>query len=74
MVKFKLNISPGTIVFVLGFGGLVICLADGSEQIGGKVPLSLFFLFIITLGVIIEMKSKDKNSDVFGEMDNGGFG
>lgn len=63
------------IIFILGFSGLVFCLADSSGQIGNKIPLSLFFLFIITVGVIIEMKMKDGSSDIYGEMNNPrGFG
>ena len=73
MVKLKFNVSPGVIVFTLGFMGLVICLVDEAGQIGSKVPLALFFLFVITLGVIIELKQKEKNNDVFGEMETGGF-
>ena len=70
----KINISPGMIVFILGFSGLVFCLADNSGQIGSKIPLSLFFMFVISVGVIIEMKMKDNSSDTFGEMESGGFG
>ena len=71
----KINISPGVIIFILGFSGLVFSLADNSGQIGNKIPLALFFLFIITVGVIIEMKMKQGDSDIFGEMEsNRGFG
>lgn len=70
----KINISPGVIVFILGFSGLVFSLADNSGQIGSKIPLSLFFLFVISVGVIIEIKMKDGSSDTFGEMESGGFG
>lgn len=72
-MKFKINISPGMIIFILGFCGLIFSLADPSSGIGGKVPLTLFFLFIIILGIIIESKMKD-NIDTFGEMEGGGFG
>lgn len=64
----KFNISPGVIIFILGFSGLVFSLADTSGQIGGKIPLSLFFLFIISVGIMIEIKSKG-NDDTFGEME-----
>lgn len=66
----KINISPGIIIFILGFSGLVFCLADSSGQIGSKVPVSLFFLFIISIGIMVEMKMKDGSSDTFGEMDS----
>lgn len=70
----KINISPGMIIFILGFCGLVFSLAESSGQIGGKVPITLFFLFIISIGVVIEIKMKDKSNDTFGEMESGGFG
>ncbi len=66
----KINISPGIVIFVLGFSGLVYCLAENSGQIGSKVPIALFFLFIITIGVIVEMRMKDSSSDTFGEMES----
>jgi hypothetical protein len=70
----KFNITPGMIIFMLGFGGLVLSLAEGPKEIGSKVPLALFFLFIIGFGVVVEIKSKD-NLDEFGEMESrGGFG
>jgi len=71
----KFSISPGMILFILGFTGLVISLAEGPEEIGSKIPLALFFLFIIGMGVFIEDKMKDSNADVFGEMEGSrGFG
>ncbi len=71
----KFNISPGVVIFILGFSGLVFCLAEGSEEIGSKVPLALFFLLIISIGVIVEIKMKDPSSDTFGEMEGSrGFG
>ncbi len=71
----KINISPGMIIFILGFSGLVFCLADSSGQVGNKIPLSLFFLFVITVGVVVEIKMKNNDSDIFGEIDGSrGFG
>ena len=70
-MKFKINVSPGMIIFILGFVGLIFSLADSSGQIGSKVPLALFFLFIISVGVVIEIKMKDGSSDIFGEMESG---
>lgn len=71
----KINISPGMIIFILGFSGLVICLAEGNGEIGSKVPLALFFTFILGLGVFVDIKMKENNSDVFGEIESPrGFG
>lgn len=73
-MKFKINISPGMVIFILGFSGLVFCLSENSDQVGSKIPLTLFFLVIISIGIMVEIKMKDKNNDTFGEMDSGGFG
>lgn len=68
----KFNFSPGVIIFTLGLFGLVFCLSDNSGEVGSKVPLSLFFLFIISIGIMIEIKMKGGDSDTFGEMEGGG--
>ena len=62
------------IIFILGFSGLIFVLAESPGQIGGKIPLALFFLFVIIIGVIVESKLKDKDNDTFGEMEGKGFG
>ena len=73
MVK-KFRFTPGMILYLLGFIGLVVCLAEGPGEIGSKVPLALFFLFILALGIFIDFKMNDL-PDEFGEMEgNGGFG
>ena len=71
----KINISPGVIIFVLGFIGLVFCLVEGKGEIGSKIPLTLFFTFIMGLGIFVEAKLKDGSYDEFGEMESPrGFG
>ena len=70
----KINIAPGVIIFIFGFIGLIVCLAEGQGQIGSKVPLALFFLLIMGSGIAIQIKS-DSNLDEFGEMEgNRGYG
>ncbi len=70
-MKPKINISPGMIVFILGFCGLVFLLVENTGEIGSKIPLAVFFIFIICLGVIIEMMPQDKLDDMFGEVEGG---
>lgn len=63
------------VIFVLGFIGLVVSLAEGPEEIGSKVPLALLFIFIMGFGIFVEAKMKDNAYDQFGEMEgNRGFG
>lgn len=63
------------IIFVLGFFGLVISLAEGPEEIGSKVPLALFFTFIMGIGIFLEAKMKGNDPEIFGEMESKrGFG
>lgn len=64
----KINISPGMIIFILGFCGLVFSLAEGQEEIGSKIPLALFFLSIMGVGIAIYIKTTDNQYDTFGEM------
>lgn len=68
----KFNISPGTIIFILGFCGLVFTLVDDAGQIGSKIPIALFFIVIISIGVLVELYSKDKGSETFGEFERAG--
>lgn len=70
-MKFKINISPGMIIFILGFCALVLLLVEGTEEIGSKIPLAVFFIFIICLGVIVEMMPQDKMDELFGETEEG---
>lgn len=71
-MKFKTNMSPGMIIFLLGFIALVFLLIEDTNEIGSKIPLAVFFIFIICMGVMIEMLPKDKFDGMFGEMENKG--
>ena len=65
----KFNVRPGVVIFVLGFCGLVFSLIDNSGEIGSKIPLSLFFISIIIVGIVLERAPKDRIDDVFGEVE-----
>lgn len=64
-----LNISPGVIISMMGVIGMAITFIEGSGFIGSKIPLTVFFLFIIILGILYEAYPKDKLNDVYGEID-----
>lgn len=66
----KFNIKPSIIIFVLGFGGLVFTLVDDYGEIGSKIPIAIFFIVIMSIGIIVEMKSKDKSNEIFGEIES----
>ena len=68
----KFNISPGTIIFIFGFGGLIFTLVDDAGQIGSKIPIALFFIVIISIGILIEMFSENKMDEVYGEFERDG--
>ena len=65
------NFSPGIIIAMLGFCGLVFSLIDDSGEIGSKIPLAVFFLIIISIGIIFEMR-KDTIEQTYGEFEGSG--
>lgn len=69
-MNFGINISPGVWIFILGFVGLIFSLAEDSVQVVGKAPLIFMFLFVIIIGMVIEIKMKDNGLETFGEMDS----
>jgi FtsH-binding integral membrane protein len=73
-MKFKF--TPGMILYILGFVGLVISLAEGANEIGSKVPLVLFFIFIMGIGIWLESYLiNDDEYEGHEQMSNvGGFG
>ena len=67
-MKFKLN--PALVIYILGLTGLLFTFVDGSGEIGSKIPLSLFFIVVIILGIIIQMTPKDQLEGEYGEHHN----
>jgi len=59
--------SKGTTIFILGFCGLVFSLVDSSGEIGSKIPLSLFFIFMMGFGIIVELAPGEQTDDIYGE-------
>ncbi len=64
----KINISPSMAIFMMGFCGLVFLLIESTGEIGSKIPIAIFFIFIICLGVIIKMLPREKLEEIFGEV------
>ena len=65
----KFNIRPSFFIFILGFAGLMFTLIDSTGEIGSKIPIAVFCIVIISVGIIVEIKSKDKSDDIFGEVE-----
>ena len=63
---FKL--TEGMIIVTIGLIGLVIILAESPKQIGSKIPLALFFVMIMIVGIWIEIKMKE-GDETFGEVE-----
>lgn len=63
------NIPYSVIVILLGVIGLVMTFVEDEGKIASKIPLTIFFLFIIILGILYEMY-KGKDMDVYGEFEN----
>ncbi len=66
--KFK-NFSPGLIIAILGFTGLMFTFVDSSGEIGSKIPITIFFLFITCVGILLLMMPPEKINDTFGEVE-----
>ncbi len=66
--NLKKTFTPGMIVAVLGFCGLTYGLIDKGGGIGGKVPVTVFFLAVIVIGIVIMMLPKEKFDDLYGEV------
>ena len=73
----KWNFEPNwaLVIFVFGFMGLFVSFVDGqSEGIGSKIPLAIFFIFVMSIGIILQMLPKEFFEAVYGESDDpGGF-
>lgn len=64
---FNIKLNPAIIIVLLGTIGLTAILSESSRQIGGKIPLALFFIFIIIVGIYILLKLKEEgNYEEFG--------
>lgn len=61
------RINYGLVISVIGIIGLVLVL--GFDNLGktiGKVPGSIFFLFILTIGIILQTIPEEKIDEWLG--------
>ena len=66
-MKLKQLVTPGMVIFMLGFCGLVFLLIDDAGEIGSKIPMAVMFIFIILIGAFVEFYRGDMLDDTFGE-------
>lgn len=62
-----LDLGPGIIISIIGTLGLVFTLTDSVGEIGSKIPISVFFLFILIVGIVVHVLPKDLEENTFGE-------
>lgn len=63
MSKFYIN--PGVIIATMGIIGLLFTFVDESGEIGSKIPIGLFFIVIVILGILLE--AYPKIDETYGE-------
>ncbi len=64
------NFTAGMVVVLSGLLGLVIILTESPKQIGSKIPLAVFFILIMIIGIFIEIKMKEEEQ-TYGEFGEG---
>lgn len=64
----KVKIGPGAIISTLGFAGLLFTFVDSTGEIGSKIPIVLFFIIIMILGLLIQMAHPEAIDDTYGEV------
>jgi|26BtaG_2_1085354.scaffolds.fasta_scaffold08602_2 4-amino-4-deoxy-L-arabinose transferase-like glycosyltransferase len=71
---FKI-LTPGMFIVLLGFFGLIAILTESPAQIRSKIPLAFFFIFIMVVGIWIEIKMGEPEEE-YGEFGGGrrGYG
>lgn len=61
----KINLPPGIIIVILGMIGLLILFSESTKELGGKIPLAVFFVFIMIIGILVLMYPKE---EIYGEI------
>ena len=64
------KIHPGILISTLGLIGIMFTFIDNSGQLGGKIPLTIFFLFIIVFGLVLLILPKERIDNLFGEVES----
>ena len=62
------HISPGIVISFMGLVGLLLTFVDNTGFIGSKIPLTIFFLLIVVLGILYEAWPKEYLDDSYGQM------
>lgn len=63
----NIKINPVIMVTIFGTLGLIFNFIDNTGNIGGKIPLTIFFIILIIVGIILQIYPPEKN-DSFGEV------
>lgn len=58
---------------ILGFGGLFFILVDSTSNMGSKLPITMFFLFIMIIGIVFAIYHKRFIEPMFGEVPPSGI-
>lgn len=58
----------GLIISMIGFFGMFFSFIEKSTSLGGKIPLVLFFLVVMCIGIVILMIPKNQIEDIYGEL------
>jgi len=53
---------------MFGVVGLIFSFTDDAGQIGSKIPLTIFFIFIMCVGITLQMLPKEWLEGVVGEV------
>ena len=61
----KFYISPGVIIATIGMVGLLFTFVDKSGTFGSTIPLGIFFILIMIVGILIE--AYPKIDETYGE-------
>lgn len=62
---------PGILIAVLGFCGLAFNFIESSGSVGSKIPITLFFLAIMVIGIVLESIPSEKMDGFYGEVRGG---
>lgn len=71
--KHMVKINPAVFISVGGLLGLTFTLANKTKEIGSKIPIVLFFIVILIIGMLLFMYPLDKIDNTYGEFEKQDF-